>query len=138
MSNLEFVTKLYNGKNCYSDHMSNEELELIHISSNIEKIIIDLLKSNRIVFLTGNPGDGKTFLIQKHAAEITALNTYIETDLNKVENYEEVAEKIAECYQNNRPAIIAVNEYQFYQLRKFSKRHIMKYMRKPTKYKWSV
>ena len=26
MSNLEFVKKLYNGKNCYSDHMSAEEL----------------------------------------------------------------------------------------------------------------
>ena len=62
---LGFCKKLYNGKNCYSDHMSEEELGLIHISSNVENIILNLLKANKIVFLTGNPGDGKTFLIKK-------------------------------------------------------------------------
>lgn len=75
MSNLDFVKKLYNGKNCYSDHMSEEELGLIHISSNVEDIILNLLKANKIVFLTGNPGDGKTFLIKKHEKEILELNT---------------------------------------------------------------
>lgn len=121
MSNLEFVRKLYNGKNCYSDHMSDEELKLIHISSNVEGIIINLLKSKKIVFLTGNPGDGKTFLIKKHNDEIAELGAYIETDLNRVANYEEVAKKIEECYSANTPAVIAVNEYQFFQLCKHIK-----------------
>lgn len=122
MSNLDFVKKLYNGKNCYSDHMSEEELQLIHISSKVEDIILGLLKSKRIVFLTGNPGDGKTFLIKKHNDEIKKLNTYIETDLNRVANYEEVATEILECYSSDRPAVVAVNEYQFYQLCKIMKK----------------
>lgn len=116
MKSLEFVKKLYNGKNCYSDHMSKEELNLIHIDSNVEEIILTLLKSKKIVFLTGNPGDGKTFLIKKHIEEIDKLNAYVETDLNRVENYEEVAKAIYKCYREGRPVIIAVNEYQFYQL----------------------
>ena len=64
MTKLEFVKKLYNGKNCYSDHMDETELQLLHISSNAENIIVNLLSHNRIVFLTGNPGDGKTFIIK--------------------------------------------------------------------------
>lgn len=116
MSNLEFIKKLYKGKNCYSDHMSDDELGLLHIGSRVEGIILDLLKAKKIVFLTGNPGDGKTFLIQKYREEIKKLGAYIETDLNSVANYDEVAEKLADCYKNGVPAIVAVNEYPFYQL----------------------
>lgn len=122
MSNLEFVKKLYNGKNCYSDHMSDEELGLIHISSKVEDIILNLLASKKIVFLTGNPGDGKTYLIRKQNDEIEALNTYIETDLNRVANYEEVANELLKCYKSEKPAVVAVNEYQFYQLCKIIKK----------------
>lgn len=59
MGNLDFVKKLYNGKNCYSDHMSDEELELIHIHSKVEDMILELLQSRKIVFLTGNPEMGR-------------------------------------------------------------------------------
>lgn len=64
MSKLEFVKKLYNGKNCYSDHMTAEELNLLHISSKVEELICEMLYKGKIVFLTGNPGDGKTFIIK--------------------------------------------------------------------------
>ena len=79
MGNLEFVKKLYNGKNCYSDHMSAEELGLLHIRSKVEDIVSEMLKKNRIVFLTGNPGDGKTFIIKSLESEIAALNAYVTT-----------------------------------------------------------
>ena len=121
MSNLDFVRKLYNGKNCYSDHMSDNDLSMIHIGSKVEDIIIDLLRTNKIVFLTGNPGDGKTFLIKKHEDEIKEINAFIETDINRVANYEEVAIAVIDCYKNGRAAVIAVNEYQFYQLCKYIK-----------------
>lgn len=116
MSNLDFVRKLYNGKNCYSDHMNEDELNLVYISSEVENIILRYLESNKIVLLTGNPGDGKTFLIKKCIDEINALNVFVETDINRVANYEEVAKKLIDCYSQSRPAIVAINEYQFFQL----------------------
>ena len=64
MSKLDFIKKLYNGKNCYSDHMTEEELKLLHISSKVENLICEMLRKGKIVFLTGNPGDGKTFIIK--------------------------------------------------------------------------
>ena len=52
MSKLDFVKKLYNGKNCYSDHMDESELQLLHISSKAEDIIVDMVMHGKIVFLT--------------------------------------------------------------------------------------
>ncbi len=116
MDNLDFIKKLYNGKNCYSDHMSEEQLELLHLKSEVEKIIVEKVNDNKIVFLTGNPGDGKTFIIQAIKSQIDISKVYIERDLNTVSNYDDVSKKIIECYSNNRGAIIAVNEYPFYLL----------------------
>lgn len=118
MDNLSFVKKLYRGKNCYSDHMDSDELNKLHIPSSIENRILEFLKDNRIVFLTGNPGDGKTFIIKALEKELEQMNVFIETDLTKENAYIETSQKIIECYNNNTPAIIAANEYPFLLLRK--------------------
>lgn len=122
MAKLEFVKKLYNGKNCYSDHMSDEELGLIHIISNVEGLIKDMLSKAKIIFLTGNPGDGKTFVIKSVDSEIKKYNAYIEKDMNNIAGYDTIINDIITCYQEHRPAIIAVNEYPFMQLCKHIKK----------------
>ena len=116
MDNLDFIKKLYNGKNCYSDHMSEEQLELLHLKSEVEEIIVKKVNDNKIVFLTGNPGDGKTFIIQAIKDQIALNHIYIERDLNTVSDYATISKKIIECYNNGTGAIIAVNEYPFYLL----------------------
>ena len=93
MSNLDFIRKLYRGKNCYSDHMSAEELQLLHIHSNVEEIVVSLLMQGRIIFLTGNPGDGKTFLIRMLADRLSQLDAYVQMDMNEIENSAGVAEE---------------------------------------------
>ncbi len=116
MNNLAYIKKLYNGKNCYSDHMSSEELALLHVSSHVEDIIREMLERHRIVFLTGNPGDGKTFIIKAIRDTIQQTNAYVQTDINSVGSYDAVCEELLQCYQENRAAIIAVNEYPFMML----------------------
>ena len=116
MSRLEFVRKLYNGRNCYSDHMSDEEIKQIHLSSGVEGIISEMLKKDKLVFLTGNPGDGKTFIIKALCNEINERSAYVETDLNNVKDYSPVVSHIIQCYDEKKPAVIAVNEYPFIQL----------------------
>lgn len=115
MGNLDYIKKLYKGKNCYSDHMDMDQLSILHIQSNVEGIIKTLVSNGKIVFITGNPGDGKTFIIK-------TLNLsdsiYKETDLNNVGNYHEVAEKVIRCYDEKAPALIAANEYPFLLLQK--------------------
>lgn len=118
MSNVDFIKKLYNGKNCYSDHMDREQLELLHIHSSVEDIIVNLIGKNKIIFLTGNPGDGKTFIIRAIEDSIKGDDVYIETDVNKVEKYETIVSGIVDCFEKNKGAIIAVNEYPFYKLQR--------------------
>lgn len=116
MSKLNFIKKLYNGKNCYSDHMSDDELNLLHISSNVEGLIRVMLRKGKIIFLTGNPGDGKTFLIKAVNPIVQECNAYIEKDVNNITSYDAIVNDIIICYNEHRPAIIAVNEYPFIQL----------------------
>ena len=113
MSNLQFVKKLYNGKNCYSDHMTPEEIELLYLKSRVEDIVSEMISKNRIIFLTGNPGDGKTYIIKAIAEKISLDGVYVEKDLSLESNYDSVANKIIACYREGKPAIIAVNEYPF-------------------------
>lgn len=42
MSKLDFIKKLYNGKNCYSDHMNEDELGFLHIPSGVEQLVSDI------------------------------------------------------------------------------------------------
>lgn len=115
MSELDFIKKLYNGKNCYSDHMGESELRLLHISSKAEDIIVDMIAHGKIVFLTGNPGDGKTFIIKAIRHRLDE-DVYIQTDLNNIKDYSEVVKDLIALYSHKKPAIIAVNEYPFMQL----------------------
>ena len=116
MSKLDFIKKLHNGKNCYSDHMTEDELNLLHITSNVEKLIKEMLVKAKIIFLTGNPGDGKTFVIKAVDSTVQECNAYVETDVNNIASYDAIINDIIACYNERRPAIIAVNEYPFMQL----------------------
>lgn len=118
MNKLDFVRKLYRGKNCYSDPLTPEEIELIHIRSTTEKIINQMLEDRKIIFLTGNPGDGKTYIIKALDAEINKVNAYVEMDLSSIKDYSEIVKNIKNCYDNGSACIIAANEYPFLKLEK--------------------
>jgi len=91
--------------------MTEEELKLLHISSKVENLICQMLRKGKIVFLTGNPGDGKTFIIKAIKDVIASTNAYTKFDMNSETEYVEVAREIAACYSEQRPAVIAINEY---------------------------
>lgn len=118
MNSLQFIKKLYNGKNCYSDSLTEDEIALLHIPSGVEQIVKEMVNTNRIVFLTGNPGDGKTYIIRALEESLTLKNVYIEKDMNSVTNEKmnDVISRIVECYHNDKSCIIAANEFPFFKL----------------------
>ena len=118
MDNLQFIQRLYNGKNCYTDAMTDEQIELLHIESGVERIIKRMINENKMVFLTGNPGDGKTYIIRSQKALLDGIYTI--PDLNSIALDEEEGAKILEelysCYKNEEPCVIAANEFPFHKL----------------------
>lgn len=118
MNNLSFIKKLYNGKGCYSDSMTEEEINLLHIESGVERIVKQMLEDNKMIFLTGNPGDGKTYIIRVAEAVLEKITAYVETDLNSIsdDKLSVVAEKLVSCYTEKRPCLIAANEFPFFKL----------------------
>jgi len=118
MNNLQFIKKLYNGRNCYSDSLTEGEIEQLHIPSGVETIVARMVKENRIIFLTGNPGDGKTYIIRAIEQTLKEKNVYVEKDLNSVTDVEieKVISNILGCYHNNKSCIIAANEFPFFKL----------------------
>lgn len=116
MDNLQFIQQLYKGKFCYSDSMTKEQIALLHISSGVEKIIKKMVDEGRLVFLTGNPGDGKTYIIRALKEQLGDI--YIETDLNMLtdEELDGVLEQINLCYLQGRACVVAANEFPFHKL----------------------
>ena len=116
MSNLQLIKRLYKGKTCYSDALSEEELELLQIQSGADVIVEQMVNDSKIVFLTGNPGDGKTYIIR--AVKRKHPDLYTIPDLNSITDIqmEKEIDKLLDCYHNHIPCVIAANEYPFHSL----------------------
>lgn len=116
MSNLQLIKRLYRGKTCYSDALSEEELEVLQLPSGVDLIVEKMISENRIVFLTGNPGDGKTYIIRTAMKKRPDL--YVISDLNSVtdERMNEEIQRLLDCYRNKTPCLVAANEYPFLSL----------------------
>jgi hypothetical protein len=111
MSNLQLIKRLYRGKTCYSDALSEAELELLQLPSGVDTIVEQMIKDERVIFLTGNPGDGKTFIIRRALKAYSDL--YVIPDLNSLTEakMDEEIQKLLKCYRDHKPCIVAANEY---------------------------
>lgn len=116
MGYLQFIKRLYRGKSCYSDTLSEKELDMLHLPSGVEMIIERMVNEGRIIFLTGNPGDGKTYIIR--AVKKKYPDLYVISDLNSItdERIDKEIQRLMDCYNHHQPCIIAANEYPFLSL----------------------
>lgn len=123
MDNLQFIQRLYNGKYCYSDSMTDEQISLLHVASGVEDIMRRMISQKKIIFLTGNPGDGKTFIIKALKEELDGV--FVETDMNRIPDgeLECLMDVILNCFEHNEPCVIAANEFPFHKLSTCLKRH---------------
>lgn len=115
---FEFISKMYNNRNSYAEVFTKDELNSIHVSSNLEETLKDLVKKGKFILLTGNPGDGKTHLIRMQKSFLEKYNTFIELDINEVQNHKEFLMQLRNALINERPVVIAINEYPLYELLK--------------------
>ena len=114
---ISFVEKLYRNANSYADRLTLEELDWIQVDLGLDDYILGCAKEGRQVVITGNPGDGKTFVIERLRQQLLALDAVVITDANACSDAE-ILSSWRSCDSNNRAFILAVNEWPLFELRR--------------------
>lgn len=118
---ISFVEKLYRNANSYADRLTLEELDWIHVDLGLDNYLLDCAKEGRQVVITGNPGDGKTFVIERlREALVSTHNAVVITDANACSD-DEILSSWRSCDANGRAFILAINEWPLFELRRLAR-----------------
>lgn len=115
-----FIERLYRSSNSYADRLSQEELEGIHVDLGVDDYLLKQTEGNKQIIITGNPGDGKTHLIERLRPQLEALGAEVITDANAVSD-QHTLETWARCRDERRPFILAINEWPLYVLHRMAR-----------------
>lgn len=107
---LHFIRDFYRGTSAYADHIDEELLSIIHLTTKLDTAIINAAKDGKDIVLTGNAGDGKTHIIRmlKVELEMLPVPAVVELDASTLSN-EEIYQKWSTARKNHTPFVIAIN-----------------------------
>ncbi|MER7419038.1 hypothetical protein ABT346_20025 [Micromonospora peucetia] len=113
----EFVERLYRSSNSYADRLSAEELDWVDVDLGLNEHMLALASEGLQVLVTGNPGDGKTHVIERLRPDLEKIGTQVLTDANVLSDREILTHWRA-CHEAGRPMVLAINEWPLFVLRR--------------------
>ncbi|MEZ4503114.1 MAG: DUF4338 domain-containing protein [Dehalococcoidia bacterium] len=114
-----FIERLYRNANSYADRLTVEELESIHVDLGVDDYVVAQAEAGRQIVVTGNPGDGKTHLIERLRSKLEALGARVITDANACSDAE-ILEQWTASRDDGKPFVLAVNEWPLYVLQRLA------------------
>lgn len=114
-----FIERLYRSTNSYADRLSAEELEWIHVDLGVDDYVVGQAEQGRQIIVTGNPGDGKTHLIERLRPRLEAAGARVITDANACSD-EEILEQWTASRDAGKPFVLAINEWPLYVLQRLA------------------
>lgn len=118
---ISFIERLYRNTNSYADRLTKEELEWLNIDFGINEYFSNSAKDNWQLIVTGNPGDGKTFLIEcLRDTLVSKYGAVVITDANACTD-KDILSAWRSCDQNSRPFVLAINEWPLFELRRLAR-----------------
>ncbi len=106
---LELVQHLYRDAGAVADHHDAATVEALHIPTKLDDFIRERAQAGDIMFVTGNPGDGKTHLLKRLAPDIAAAKAEACLDANEVDD-DHLLSMIGRALKAKRGCVIAINE----------------------------
>lgn len=106
---IDFLSGLYNRHSCYADRLTLEQLEAILVATPVETTLRQWIKGKKDVVLTGNPGDGKTFLLRRLNEEIAKVKGDQVLDATSEKDYSTIVTRWRKARKAKRPFFLAIN-----------------------------
>lgn len=114
-----FIERLYRSTNSYADRLTAEELESIHVDLGVDDYLVAQAEAGRQIVVTGNPGDGKTHLIERLRPKLEALGARVITDANACADADILDQWVA-SRDDGKPFVLAINEWPLYVLQRIA------------------
>ncbi|MCS3757486.1 DUF4338 domain-containing protein [Salinibacter ruber] len=111
------LARLVRGRASFAERLSDEELSALHIHTKLDDGLIQAVRDGKRVYLTGNPGDGKTHIIERHREVLQEEDAFHNLDASATDE-RDLADDVEDAIEDGRPAVIAVNEGPLRQLKK--------------------
>jgi hypothetical protein len=108
-SKVMLVQSLYRALSSCADHLDAEAIELLHVETALDKCVRRRAIEGQVVFVTGNPGDGKTFLLKKLEPELQAAKVGVCLDANEVDDGD-LIRQIDRGIRGKHGLVVAINE----------------------------
>jgi len=106
---VELVQGLYRNLSSCADHHDPKTVDQLHIETEVDQWVRTRALKGQIIFVTGNPGDGKTHLIKKLEPELRAAKVELCLDANELADVALI--KLVEQSQKRKTGcVIAINE----------------------------
>lgn len=112
---LQFIRDFYRGTSAYADHVDEELLSFIHLTTKLDAAIIKAAEAGKDIVLTGNPGDGKTHIIRllKSKLEQLPMPAVVELDASTLSN-DQIYQAWLAARKKKVPFVIAINAAVLY------------------------
>ena len=105
-----FIERLYRSTNSYADSLSPEELESVNVDLGLENYLVEQARAGRQVIVTGNPGDGKTHLIERIRKRLEAIGRLGHHRRERLQGRGDHGAWRA-CREDGQPFVLAINEW---------------------------
>ena len=117
-----FIERLYKSTMIYADRLTAAELEAIHVDLGVDGFLLEEAEAAKQIIITGNPGDGKTHLIERLRSDLEGkFKATVITDANAVSDAETL-KAWKKCRKESRPFVLAINEWPLYTLQRLARK----------------
>lgn len=109
-SKPKLVQNLYRSTAACADHHDSSTVNLLHIETTLDQFLRFRAKQGGVIFVTGNPGDGKTHLLRRLETDLAAAKVEVLLDANESDDAFIISRIDSVLKRKGRGIAIAINE----------------------------